>query len=178
MSANIRTKRLVLRTPKMGDAPAIARHLNNFAVTGNLSVVPFPYAQSDAEDFIGGLSDEAGPQCTQFLIELEQEGPAGIVGTSDRERGVEIGYWLGEPFWGRGIMSEAVDAVLKWNFAASGAELIVSGAFHFNMASLAIQHKFGFVETGRSERHCVARERDIEHIDTELTREAFEAAHS
>jgi len=70
-------------------------------------------------------------------------------------------------------MTEAMRAVLWWYFASTRADLVLSGVFHFNMASLAIQQKLGFVETGRSVVHCLARGQDVEHIDTELTRDAY-----
>lgn len=170
----IETLRLTLRPPTLGDAPAIARHLGNFAVAGNLSRVPHPFALADAEAYLRARPARPGPGETAFAIELEDE-LVGIVGTHEDGTGPVVGYWLAEPHWGRGIMTEAVTAVLDWYFGATDADLIVSGVFHFNMASLAIQHKLGFVETGRSTRYCLARGADVEHIDTELTREAFEA---
>ncbi len=84
-----------------------------------------------------------------------------------------IGYWLGKPHWGRGIMTEAARAVVNWYFASTGAEVLYSGVFHFNAASLAIQHRLGFTETGRSTLLCLARNAELEHIDTILTRERF-----
>ena len=52
---------------------------------------------------------------------------------------------------------------------------MISGVFAFNAASLAVQKKLGFIETGRSRLHCLARAADLEHIDTELTRSAWTA---
>lgn len=174
MDLDLATCRLNLRAPRMVDAPQLARLLNNFEVTGNLAVVPHPYGLEDARRFIASCVDER-PEARQFVVDLPGDGPVGCVGISTHERGTEVGYWLGEPYWGRGLMSEAVRAALGWFFTACGADRIVAGAFHFNMASLAIQHKLGFVEVGRSIRHSLARGAEIEHIDTELTRDAFMA---
>lgn len=86
------------------------------------------------------------------------------------------GYWPGQNYWGRGIMGEAVAHALEWYFNHASNGMVLSGVFHFSVASLANQRKLGFVETGRSMVRCLARNADIEHIDTKLTRQAFEAA--
>jgi RimJ/RimL family protein N-acetyltransferase len=71
-------------------------------------------------------------------------------------------------------MSEAVGAALAWFWATSDLDVLRSGVFHFNKASLAIQRKFGFVETGTGPLLCLARGEEVRHIDTELTRAAWE----
>ncbi|MEX0860700.1 MAG: GNAT family N-acetyltransferase, partial [Cucumibacter sp.] len=108
---------------------------------------------------------------TAFMGETRDGELAGNVGFHERHEGMaDIGYYLGRPFWGRGLMTEAVRAALDWYFGETGAGRVGSGVFHFNAPSLAIQRKLGFVETGRSLVHCLARGKDIEQIDTELTR--------
>jgi len=174
MTPLIETERLRLRAPGIGDAKRIAEFLNNFAVSGNLSVVPHPYTLDDANQWLGRWRADSMPANTQFVIELKKEGAIGVVGFREKDKNAQVGYWLGEPFWNRGIMSEALKAVIGWYFNNTKADIVTSGVFHFNMASLAIQQKLGFVETSRSIIHCLARGEDIEHIDTELTRDTFE----
>ena len=72
-------------------------------------------------------------------------------------------------------MTEAARGALEWYFAASDAEAVHSGVFHFNKASLAIQKKLGFIEIGTSSRLCLARGEELRHIDTRLTRAAWAA---
>ena len=69
---------------------------------------------------------------------------------------------------------KAVGAALSWFWDNSNLEVLRSGVFHFNKASLAIQHKFGFVETGTGPLLCLARGEEVRHIDTELTRQAWD----
>lgn len=76
----------------------------------------------------------------------------------------------------RGLMSEAAPAGPGQYFGTGETANIRSRAFHFNTASLAILRKMGFVVSGRSRAMCLARGKEIEHIDAELTREAFEDA--
>ena len=174
MTPLLLTTRLRLRSPGIGDAPRMAEFLSNFAVSGNLARVPHPYSLDHAREWLGRWRADAKPGATNFVIELPGDGAIGHIGMQENDGRPSIGYWLGEPYWGRGFMTEAVEAVIAWYFATSNADLLFSGVFHFNMASLAIQQKLGFVETGRSEVYCLARDAEVEHIDTELSREAFD----
>lgn len=172
----IRTKRLVLRPPRVDDVDAITVHLSDFEVAGNLARVPHPYARADALGWLLARPLSPQPGETAFMIETADGAVAGNVGFHERhDDAAQVGYYLGQPYWGRGLMTEALTAALDWYFAETGADKVGSGVFHFNAASLAIQRKLGFVETGRSQVRCLARGEDIEHIDTELTRAAFAA---
>lgn len=174
MDVTLRTSRLVLRPPLLEDAGNIARYLDNFAVAGNLSRVPYPYRLADAKGWLRSWRADRPAAETGFTIALGAEGAIGHVGFHPDTEGTVIGYWLAQPFWGRGLMSEAVRRVLEWYFDVTDAARVASGVFDFNLASLAIQRKMGFVETGVSRRLCLARGTEVRHIDTELTREAWE----
>lgn len=165
----IETERLILRAPRAQDAEPIAHYLNDFDVAGNLARVPHPYYLSDAEAWIRTRHADVEVDDANFSIDLKGAGYAGHIGFHPGLDGPVIGYWLGKPFWGRGIMTEAVIAALDWFFATSRAPIVYSGVFHFNRASLAIQEKLGFTQTGRSRLLCLAREAEVEHIDTQLT---------
>ncbi|MET3927858.1 GNAT family N-acetyltransferase [Devosia sp. 2618] len=174
MNPIVQTPRLILRQAQLGDAEPIARYLNDFGVAGNLARVPFPYHLSDAKAWLRTRVPNLPVEETNFTIDLPGEGLAGHVGFHRGPQGPIIGYWLGRPFWDRGIMTEAVRASLEWFFAASTADTVYSGVYHFNAASLAIQMRLGFTETGRSSLLCLARGAEVEHIDTELTRARFQ----
>jgi RimJ/RimL family protein N-acetyltransferase len=178
MSTILKTERLVLRRHCPADAEPIARYLNNFAVAGNLSTVPYPYALGDAQWWLGRQRDDSPPDETGFAIELAGAGLIGNVGFHPDVRTPTLGYWLAEPFWHRGLMTEAAGAAVAWYFSATGAEVIHSGVFHFNRASLAVQKKLGFVETGSSTRRCLARNEDVRHIDTQLSRSQWKGGRS
>ena len=175
MDVILKSRRLTLRQPKLSDAERLAQYLNNFSVAGNLSRVPYPYRLADAKAWLRTWRPDRPAAETGFTIDLEGEGLIGHVGFHHDEQGAVIGYWLGEPYWNRGFMSEACAAALGWYFDVTGAPAIASGVFHFNKASLAIQKKLGFTETGSSYRLCLARGEEVRHIDTELSRAAWEA---
>ncbi|WP_404401278.1 GNAT family N-acetyltransferase [Pelagibacterium halotolerans] len=170
------TNRLVLHRPRLRDAPRIAALLNNYEVTKNLARVPYPYTMNMAVDWLLRQRKEWSPESVTFGIYTERAGLIGFCGTHREGHDAEIGYWLGEPYWGKGYMTEAVEAVISWYFDNSGANRLISGVFHFNKASLAIQEKFGFVTTGIGKRICLAQGTEIDHIETLITREAFHAA--
>ncbi|MEO6395203.1 MAG: GNAT family N-acetyltransferase [Devosia sp.] len=171
MDVTLETKRLLLRQPRLGDAGRIARFLNNFAVSGKLSRVPYPYREVDALAWLSLWRANSSAAETGFALDLPGEGVIGHCGFHrDRDGSPVVGYWLAEPFWNRGFMSEATAAVLDWYFAQTRADAIHSGVFHFNKASLAVQRKLGFTEIGVSTLHCLARGEDLRHIDTRLTR--------
>jgi RimJ/RimL family protein N-acetyltransferase len=171
MDVTLHTSRLVLRQPQRSDAPRIARFLNNFAVAGKLATAPYPYAESDAHWWLDQLRADRTAGETPFMLELPGEGIVGNCGFHTSKAGVtKLGYWLAEPFWNRGFMTEAGTAVLDWYFAVTSAQDIQSGLFYFNRASLAVQKKLGFTETGEGLLHCLARHEDLRHIDTRLTR--------
>jgi RimJ/RimL family protein N-acetyltransferase len=172
----LETARLTLRAPVAADAAAIALFLGDLGVSGNLARVPHPYHLSDAKAWLRSRRPDMPVEDANFAIEAKGHGYVGHIGFHMGPSGPVIGYWLGRPFWGQGIMSEAARAAIGWFFEASGATVIYSGVFHFNTPSLAIQRRLGFVETGRSSLLCLARGVEVEHIDTKLARDAWKAS--
>lgn len=177
MDVTLTTTRLILRPPVMSDAARLARLLDNFAVAGNLSRVPYPYRLSDAKGWLRTWHPDRPAAETGFTIELPGEGLIGHVGFHPDAPGTVIGYWLGEPYWSRGFMTEAAAASIDWYFNTTREAVLHSGVFHFNRASLAVQKKLGFTEIGTSTRLCLARAEEVRHIDTQLTRAAWAARH-
>ncbi|GLQ54321.1 GNAT family N-acetyltransferase [Devosia nitrariae] len=175
MSPTLETAHFLLRPPVMDDAGNIATYLNDFAVSGNLARVPFPYRRIDAEAWLKTRRPGLPPAETNFAIDLPGEGCVGVVGFHQGVNGTILGYWLARPFWGRGIMTEAAGAALDWLFEATDTQTVLSGVFHFNTASMKVQEKLGFTVTGRSSLLCLARGVEVEHIDTQLTRGAWKA---
>lgn len=173
MDVSLNTRRLILRQPRLSDAERLTAYLDNFAVAGNLARVPYPYRLSDAKAWLKSWRPDRRAEDTGFTIDLPGEGLIGHVGFHTDTRGTQLGYWLAQPFWNRGLMTEAVGGALHWFFETSDLEVLKSGVFHFNRASLAIQRKYGFVETGTDMLLCLARGEEVRHIDTELTRAAW-----
>ena len=102
----------VVRSLRRDDAPSLAEHANNRDVWINLrDAFPHPYALADAESFIERCLQ---PPETTFAIAVDGEavGAIGYLVGKDVERtSAEIGYWLGESYWGRGIMTEVLTRI-------------------------------------------------------------------
>ena len=164
-----RTARLTLRPLREGDAAALVEGLGDFEVARWLSRVPFPYTIDEARRFLDWERAER-VRGEDRVVAIDVGALAGIV--SLRGRGAEpvLGYWLSRRHWGLGYMTEAVGAIIAAAFAGSPIETIRSGVFEGNQRSFAIQKRFGFVVSGRSQLHNLALGRDLAHIDTHLTR--------
>jgi RimJ/RimL family protein N-acetyltransferase len=147
----IETKRLKLRPVRMSDATRIARFCDDPGVGRMLAMTPLPYFEAAAEGWIMTLNARAPLERDfVFAAELEGEGLIGCVGAHRSEQGdVEIGYWFGRPYWGRGYGSEAVGG-----FVAEANTLGALNAGHFvdNPASGRLLEKVGFAYTGETKR--------------------------
>ena len=145
----IETKRLKLRPIRMSDAQRIAHFCDDPGVGRNLSMTPLPYTLSAAEGWLLILAARARAACDYvFATELPGEGLIGVVGAHRvGGDGVEVGYWFGRPFWGRGFATEAVSA-----FVAEARALGQLKAGHFvdNPASGRVLAKSGFDYTGET----------------------------
>jgi RimJ/RimL family protein N-acetyltransferase len=153
----LQLKLSTIRTPRPEDAPALAKHANNRNVWRNLrDFMPHPYELADAEAFIERALAEERP--TKFVIEVEGEaaGSVGLVLRQDIERiGAELGYWLAEPYWGQGILSEAVPAFTEWAVREFGLLRVEAIVFEWNPASARVLEKAGYVREGTLRRSAV-----------------------
>ena len=174
-SARLGTHRLILRAPESYDAPSITALMGEWEVIRMLAMPPWPYRLSHARDWLAGerARREAG-EGFAFAITRRQD-PAGFcIGVcSLNRRGdgqTHLGFWLGKPFWGQGLMSEAATSVLRFGFTALGLKRIHSGYFRDNEASRRVHEKLGFSVTGEDMMYCVARKAEIPHISLALSR--------
>lgn len=144
--------RSTLRAWRRGDESSLVRHANNRNVWLNLrDRFPHPYTAADAEAWIGTASAES--PVANFAIVLADEAVGGIgltPGTDIFRHSAEIGYWLGEPFWGRGIATEAVRAVTAYAFEYFDVCRLEAGVFEWNPASMRVLEKVGYVREGRA----------------------------
>lgn len=171
--ANLKTKRLYLRAPAICDAAAIAGLLNNWNISSHLALAPYPYGLSDAEAFVDRVS-QLKPSAGDIVYAITRERRfLGVISIHQQRRGPNLGYWLGEPYWGRGIMTEAVGAVVHAFFKEPDNCLLTSGFFRGNEASWSIQRRLGFKVTGESRITCVARDAEVANVETMLSRQRF-----
>ncbi len=148
----IRSDRLMLRAPNRADVTAMARLANNRNIHKWLARLPHPFGEADAIAFIDRTA--RGPLEHAYSILTADGGFIGVCGLTDNEEGpVELGYWLGEPYWGLGYASEAVAALVAAADAA-GCDRIAAWAQTLNHASCRVLEKSGFAETSRRTADC------------------------
>lgn len=178
-SETITTARLVLRPVRREDGPALLPLISNWNVAQWLGTVPWPYGAQDMTEFLEviALPRTDGPKPI-FAIVCEGQ-PIGLVECigqpqSNVSPGTDLGYWLGEPYWGKGYATEAAAALIGRAFAQPTADVIHSGVFEGNAASLHVQEKLGFEVVGEVMANCRPRGRKVRLIRTALTRVRFE----
>lgn len=144
-------ERCRLRPWRDGDQDALVRHADNPKVARQLlDRFPHPYTREDADSWIALC--QSGPAGTRFAIEVGGEAAGGVglkLGDGNFCKTAEIGYWLGEAHWGRGIATEAVRAVTPWAFEAHDLARIQAGVFEANPASARVLEKAGYQFEGR-----------------------------
>lgn len=164
------TRRLTLRPPLEVDADDIALHLSNWNVSRMLSRVPFPYDRVDAAEWLAHC-DETRDENMIFTIHRERLiGAIGVEGLSGRPI---LGYWLAESRWGKGLMSEALGAVLGHVFDRMPGIVITSSVFADNPVSIRLQQGLGFRITGAGDTFSAARQAMVADVRTELVSERF-----
>jgi [ribosomal protein S5]-alanine N-acetyltransferase len=157
MELTIPLSRCLLRPWREGDEPSLVKHANNPNVARNLrDLFPHPYTFIDAERWLAGAKTLMPG--TNFAIDVEGEaaGSIDIRFHDATPQAAEIGFWLGELFWGRGIMSEAVPAFTRHVFRNFPVHELYACVFSWNAASRRVLQKSGFsnsgLKTGREEK--------------------------
>jgi [ribosomal protein S5]-alanine N-acetyltransferase len=162
----IQLARAQVRDWQASDAESLALHANNRKIWLNLrDAFPHPYALADAREFIrSALAQQPG---TRFAIAVDGQAVGGIGFTlsHDVERvSAEIGYWLGEPFWGRGITTEALRAVTRHAIETHGLTRVFAVPYEWSHASFRVLEKAGYNLEGRMRRSAVKDGKVIDQL--------------
>src|SRR5262245_1666651 len=151
------TKMCAVRSWAVGDVAALATYANNRRIWMNLrDAFPHPYTEHHAREFIRAVRVRH-PETT-FAIDVGGEaiGSVGYVLHTDVERvSAEIGYWIAEPFCGKGIATEALKAVTSYAVATHGLTRIFAVPFAWNAASCRVLEKAGYTLEARLRRSAI-----------------------
>lgn len=154
----IRCSRSLLRPWRDSDRDSLVRNANDRDVWLNVrDRFAHPYTDVAAEMWLA-LAASAPPENGVWAIEVDGEavGGMGLDPGRDVERfGWEIGYWIGRPFWGRGIVSEAVQAVTEAALRVPNVIRLHAGVFSWNPASMRVLEKAGYQREGVLQRAAV-----------------------
>ena len=149
-----------LRPWRTEDAPALLRHADNPNVAKNLrDRFPSPYTPEDAEAWLSIVT--MSDPLLDFAIVFDDE-PVGGIGLalgSDIERvSAEVGYWVGEEYWGRGLATEALCAFVPWAMPRFGLTRLYATTFAHHFASRRVLEKAGFSLEAVLRRAAIKRE--------------------
>ncbi len=143
-----------VRTFRPDDAPALAKHANNRKIWRNLSHrFPHPYSIEDAEAWIRYASDQQPQTAFAIASDVEVIGAIGLeLQSGVRSRSAAVGYWLSEPFWKRGITTNALRAITEYAFSNFDIARLYANVYEWNPASARVLEKAGFQLEGRLRR--------------------------
>ena len=147
-----------IRSWRREDAQALSRHADNRKIWRNVrDHFPSPYTLADAELWIDRVLTSGEPE-TQFAIDVggEAVGGVGVFLQEDvSRRSAEIGYWLGEAHWGRGIMTEVIRRFTAHAFDAYDLLRVYALVFEWNQPSCRVLEKAGYILEARLRRAVV-----------------------
>ena len=147
----------IVRDWSEGDLPSLVRYANNRNVWINLrDRFPHPYDESHGRIFLDHVRTDPPPPVWAIEVDGVAAGGIGFEMQRDVERvSAEIGYWLGEPFWSRGIMTDAVRHVTAEAFRQFDLTRIFALPFADNVGSIRVLEKAGYVLEGRMPRSTI-----------------------
>ena len=146
-----------MRSWEPRDVTSLVTHANNRNISMNLrDRFPFPYTRRDGREFIKMARRMKPESFFAIAVDGEAVGGIGFVPHQDVERvSSEVGYWLGETFWGRGITTEALIAVTSYAIATHGFTRLFALPFAHNEASCRVLEKAGYVLEARLRKSAI-----------------------
>jgi RimJ/RimL family protein N-acetyltransferase len=147
----------VVRSWQLNDLVSLVEHANNHKIWLNLrDGFPHPYLTRDGREFLRRMRATRPETTFAIAVDGRAAGGIGFVLREDVDRvSSEVGYWLGEPFWGRGIATEALSAVTQYAIATHGLTRLFAVPFASNTASCRVLEKAGYVLEGRLRQSAI-----------------------
>jgi len=180
MQYRLETDRLILRTLELTDAPDIQRLINHPQIARNTLSVPYPYPDGLAEKWIREQMMPAMEEGTDFVfaITLRKTGEfMGVLGMHDlnEHKRIDVGYWLGEVYWGKGYATEALRRAIQFGFEELDVNRIYAEFFTFNTASRRVMEKSGMTFEGVHRQNILKNGEYIDDGVCAILREDYEA---
>jgi RimJ/RimL family protein N-acetyltransferase len=146
-----------VRSLEPSDAESLAVQANNRKIWRNLrDAFPHPYTIADAGAFIRSALAQVPESRWAIAVDGQAVGGIGFVLHDDVERvSAEIGYWLGEAYWGRGIVTEAVRAITDYGVRTHGLTRVFAVPYEWNHASFRVLEKAGYALEARLRRSAI-----------------------
>lgn len=168
----LRSERLALRAPLLSDVDDMVNLANNKNIHEMTARIPYPYTEADAEEFLARPTETGAPWA---IIDLETNEMMGVcrLGKTDLDGVVDIGYWIGEPFWGKGYSTEAVGRLLAHTFDHEWVGKVQAEVRAHNLASMRVLEKAGFVKCNTLVSKC-GQHGDVPVVQFSISREQWQ----
>ena len=167
-----------IRKWELSDAKDLAAALSNKKVQDNLrDGLPYPYTEQDGKEFISAMLSADESETFAFAITVDNMviGSIGIFRQGNIHRQTaELGYYIAEEYWGKGIMTEAVKQICEYVFAKSDIIRIYAEPFAYNIASCRVLEKVGFQYEGTLRSNAVKNGKVIDMEMYSLLKEECE----
>jgi RimJ/RimL family protein N-acetyltransferase len=154
----LQSRECIVRSYRAADAPSLAKHGNNRRIWENLrDRFPHPFTEANATEYIEHLAASNSDE-TSFAIDVDGQAVGGISlrpGTDIERIGAELGYWIGEAFWNRGIATSAIRLVTDYAFNKKRLERVFAVPFMTNVASCRALEKAGYEREGVMRRSAI-----------------------
>jgi ribosomal-protein-alanine N-acetyltransferase len=156
----------VIRSWRTSDVGSLVAHANNPRIAMQLrDGFPHPYTARDGRHFIRHIRAQRPETAFAIAVSAQAVGGVGFMLRPDVERtSAEIGYWLGEPFWGRGIATEALTAVTAYAIAKHGVTRVFAVPFASNAASCRVLEKAGYTLEARLRRSAIKHRAIVDQL--------------
>lgn len=162
-----------VRSWKWKDRDSIVRHANNRNVWINLrDRFPHPYTLSDARNWLESVVDRR-PETNFAIANVNDEAVGGIGFILQQDvgrRSAEVGYWLGEEYWGRGLATQAVKVITEYAFVHYDICRLYAHVFEWNVASTRVLEKAGYLLEGRLKKSVTKDGKTIDQLMYAITR--------
>lgn len=165
-----------LRRWQISDLPSLLKYADNEQIAKQLTDrFPHPYTEESGRKFIA----LARSRIPEEILAIEIDGEAcGAIGLHPKEdifrKNAELGYWLAEPYWGKGVMSRAIIRMIRYGFRTWDIDRIFARPYGSNLASQRVLEKCGFVLEGRFEKTLFKNGRYEDELVYAIRRENVE----
>lgn len=171
------TERLELSEVLLKDIPLITQYANNTRIAAMTLNIPYPYTEKDAHLWLN-IAQKGAQSGRHLILALRHKATGAFMGGVDlvvtsRHNRAELAYWLGEPFWGQGFMTEAVSKMMEYAFEELQIQKVYAVCFDFNIGSSAVMQKAGLKYEGMMKDHMKKGDKYITTVQYGLTRDDY-----
>ncbi|MBN8706420.1 MAG: GNAT family N-acetyltransferase [Bacteroidetes bacterium] len=164
---------LLLRPWKPSDLDSLVRYANNWQIAKNMTdQFPFPYTEANGKAFIEFATKDDPIHIFAIEVNGEAVGGIGIHPQTDIHRkNAELGYWLAEPYWGKGIISQAIKLAVDFAFETYDIDRVFARPFGTNIGSQKVLEKNHFILEARFEKNLIKNGERIDELVYAFRRE-------